>query len=781
MRLKTLLITIGVLLLSFPLSAQSAAEIEMAKSLARSYGYSEGEINAMISKQQTGIEATKAASNVPQVARTVTTAEVNKEVEIETSGSVNTNIKVTNRDIFGHSIFKSPNLNFVPSYNMPTPADYKLAAGDEVVIDIWGAVYMNITQTISPEGSITIPDLGPVYLTGQTIEKGEKFLKSQLSRIYSGISGDNPTTFIRLTLGKIRSFTVNVVGDVERPGTYTLPSLSTVFSSLYLSGGPNDIGSARDIRIYRNNKLYKAFDIYKFIVDGDFSANIRLEDNDLIKVGPYTNLVTIGGQVKRPMVYEIKDGESVQDLLYFAGGFAKDANVTSVHLIRVKGDRRESYDIAANQFSSFMLTNGDIITIRKNIEENKNLVSITGPVWHPGSYAMSDTLKTVAQLIKAAGGIKEDAYLERGYISRLNEKRVKTASHFSLRNILNGSEDMLLMNSDTVRLFTNDELVNRTLIYVGGEVNHPSEFVYRPGMTLGDALLLAGGFTVGAALSNIDVARRNFNDGAKYESDTVAIVYNFNLIEDPSSNNFALEPYDAIFVRIAPNYKKQQKVNVEGEVLFPGGYVVEKNVVRISDIISRAGGFNKDAYIKGATLIRTLTDEEYDRTKVALDFARQKTGDSTTFTAADLNRSYTIGINLEDAINNPGSYSDITLRENDIIKVPKMNNTVKISGGVLYKNVVAFDPNLKVKDYIEMSGGYLKRAKKSGIYIVYMNGTVSTKRSKGGLKVEPGCEIVIPMKEESRRQPVTAAEIMSIATSTASLATMIITITNLLK
>lgn len=779
MKLKTLAITLGALLLSFSLVAQTAAEIETAKNIARSYGYSDSEINAMMNKQQAGGGAAASAQAVPQVARTVTTAEVAAGFDVTAVGS--SELKAGNTGIYGHDIFKSPDLNFVPSYNMPTPADYKLASGDEIVIDLWGAVYMNITQTISPEGSITIPDLGPIYLTGQTINQAEKLLKSHLSRIYSGIAGEKPTTFLRLSLGRIRSFTINVVGDVERPGTYTLPSLSTVFSSLYLSGGPTSIGSVRDVKVYRNNKLYKSFDVYDFIVDGDFSANIRLEDNDLIKVEPYINLVSINGKVKRPMTYEIKDGETVQDILYYAGGFAKDANVASVHLTRVRGDRKESYDIAANKFASFELTNGDAITVRQNIEENRNIVTIQGPVWHPGSYALSDTLTTLKQLIKSAGGIKEETYLKRGYIERLNEKRVKVSLHFSVEDVLNGTEEVMLMNNDDVRLFTNDELVNRTLIYVAGEVNKPSEFVYRPGMTLGDALLLSGGFTVGAALSNIDVARRNFNDGDKHESDTIATVFNFDLITNPEANDFPLEPYDAVFVRVAPNYKKQQRILVEGEVIFPGSYVVEKNVVRLSDIVNRAGGFNQDAYVKGAVLVRQLTDEEYERTYTALRFAQEKVGDSATFSASDLQRSYTIGIDLQKAMAQPGSYSDIILREGDVIRVPKMNNTVKITGGVLYKNVVSYDPDLTVKDYVAMSGGYIKKAKKSGAYIVYMNGTVATRKSKGGLKVEPGCEIVIPVKDDSNKRPMTTAEIMSIATSTASLATMIVSMINILK
>lgn len=777
MKLKTLAITIGAFLLSLTLSAQTAAEIEMAKSMARAQGYSESQINAMISKQQGGGNAS--AQVVPEVSRTVTTNEVVAAVDAVPEGAAETEVQRTG--IYGHDIFKSPDLNFVPSYNMPTPADYKLASGDEIVIDIWGAVYMNIAQTISPEGSITIPDLGPIYLTGQTITQAEKILKNQLSRIYSGIAADQPTTFLRLSLGRIRSFTINVVGDVERPGTYTLPSLSTAFSALYLAGGPTEIGSVRDVKIYRNNKLYKSFDIYKFIVDGDFSANIRLEDNDLIKVNHYTNLVTVAGKVKRPMIYEVKDNETIATVLEYAGGFVSDANDQRVHIVRIKGERTESFDVVKRDFNSFKLQDGDVLTVSSNIIDNKNRVFIEGSVWHQGTYAISDTLNTLQQLIKAAGGVKDDVYEDRGYIQRFNEKRDTIALHFSVKNVLNGTEEVMLMPDDSIRIFAHHELEKRTLVYTFGEVNRPETLVFRPGMTLGDVILMSGGFTVGAAQSNIDVARRNVNDGDMEASDTISTVFNFNLLENPEDVDFELAPYDIVFVRIAPNYKKQQTIQVAGEVNFPGNYVVEKNVVRISDVIKKAGGLNRDAYIKGATIQRRLSDAEYERAMTARKMALRQVGvDSTMIDEVNRDQRYNVGIDLQAALDNPGSFADVVLQEGDIINIPKMNNTVKISGGVLYTNVVTYDPSLKPKDYINMAGGYNKGAIKNSTYIVYMNGKVSRKGTSQ-FKVEPGCEIIVPVKDMEQMRRVSAAEIMSIASSTASVAAMVVSMINALK
>ena len=420
----------------FAVYAQTQEEIEMAKSMARSYGYSESEIEAMVQQQKGGSSSGGGMKTVPP---TVNRNEEMTVADIGTPG-IEGESPAPVSPIYGHSIFQSQNLNFVPSYNIPTPANYKLAAGDEIVLDIWGATYANYTFTISPEGSITVPDVGPVYLSGCTVEAAEKKLKEKFSSIMSGISGENPNTFLRLSIGRIRSFTINVVGDAVRPGTYTLPSLSTVFSAIYLAGGPTDLGSVRDIRVYRNNRIVNTLDVYDFIIDGDFSKNIRLEDNDLIMIRPYSIHVSISGSVKRPMIYDMKDGETVADLLLYAAGFSDNANTQLVQVRRTFGERLETFNVMAADFASFELKDGDAVSVGANIERNKNIVSISGAVWHPGSYALTEGVSTVRELIDFAGGLREEAFMERGYIERLNEQREPIALYFNLKELMDGGE-----------------------------------------------------------------------------------------------------------------------------------------------------------------------------------------------------------------------------------------------------------------------------------------------------------------------------------------------------
>lgn len=761
---------------SFYLYAQTQEEIEMAKSMARSYGYSESEIEAMAQKQQGGGSSGEGMKTVPP------TVNRNAEMTVADVGTPGLSAApVQSSRIYGHNIFQSQNLNFVPSYNIPTPANYKLAAGDEIVLDIWGATYANYSFTISPEGSITIPDVGPVYLSGLTVEAAEKKLKEKLSNIMSGISGEHPNTFLRLSIGRIRSFTINVVGDAVRPGTYTLPSLSTVFSAIYLAGGPTDLGSVRDIRIYRNNKLLSTLDVYDFIINGDFSKNIRLEDNDLIMIPPYSMHVNISGSVKRPMMYDMIEGETVSDLLLYAAGFSDNANTNLVQVRRIYGERMETFNVMAEDFDSFELKDGDEVSVYSNIGLNKNIVTIQGAVWHPGSYAINDNVSSLRQLIEFAGGLREDAYTDRGYIERLNEFREPISLYFNVAKVMSGQQDIPLNNEDNIRIYSNSEMRTQTSVYTRGFVNRPSELPFRDGMTLGDAILLSGDFAIGASKTNIDVARRNmYNDNA-FKSDTVSIVFNFNLIENPEALDFILEPYDIISVRPMPSYAAQQGITVEGEVVFPGFFVVESNVVRLSEVIERACGCTEDAYLPGATVMRLLTEQEYERAVQAARLALREDGvDSSMIEIPSRGQRYRIGIDLEAALANPGSYNDIVLQTGDIVNIPKLNSTVKISGAVLYPNVVAYSPEFKVNDYINMAGGYVKGAIKNKRYIVYMNGTAATKKSPN-FKPMPGCEIIIPMKDVNNRQRLSAAEVAALASSTASIATMVVTMVNLLR
>lgn len=762
---------------SYYLSAQTNEEIEMAKSMARSYGYSESEIEAMVQKQQGGGSSDGGMKTVPP------TVNRNEEMTVADVGTpgLNSGAEVATSHVYGHNIFQSQNLNFVPSYNIPTPANYKLAAGDEIVLDIWGATYANYSFTISPEGSITIPDVGPVYLSGLTVEAAEKKLKEKLSNIMSGISGDHPNTFLRLSIGRIRSFTINVVGDAVRPGTYTLPSLSTVFSAIYLAGGPTDLGSVRDIRIYRNNKLLSTLDVYDFIINGDFSKNIRLEDNDLIMIPPYSMHVTISGSVKRPMIYDMIEGETVSDLLLYAAGFSDNANTNLVQVRRIFGERLETFNVMAEDFDSFELKDGDDVSVYSNIGLNKNIVTIQGAVWHPGSYAINENVSTLRQLIEFAGGLREDAYPDRGYIERLNEFREPISLYFNLSKVMSGEQDIPLNNEDNIRIYSNSEMRTQTSVFTRGFVNRPSELPFREGMTLGDAILLSGDFAIGASKTNIDVARRNmYNDNA-FKSDTVSIVFNFNLNEHPEAMDFILEPYDIISVRPMPSYAAQQGITVQGEVVFPGFFVVESNVVRLSEVIERARGCTEDAYLPGATVMRLLSDEEYERAVQAARLALREEGvDSSMIEIPNRGQRYKIGIDLKAALANPGSYNDIVLQTGDIVNIPKLNSTVKISGAVLYPNVVAYSPDFSVKDYINMAGGYVKGAIKNKRYIVYMNGTAATKKSRN-FNPMPGCEIIIPMRDVNNRQRLSAAEVAALASSTASIATMVVSMVNLLK
>lgn len=774
--------------------AQSSEDIEIAKQLARQRGYSEAQINEMVKKQQGGSSESSAVSAAVNRNSTVS---FDSRPAYGVAGSEGDVVVYSENEpagektstIFGHYIFRTKNLNFVPSYNIPTPENYKLSAGDELIIDLWGAVVKNIAAEISPEGSVYIPDLGPVYVYGQTIAQAEKNLKLQLSKIYSGLVGEDADTYLKLSLGKIKSVTVNVIGDVQKPGSYTLPSLSSIASVLYLAGGPNDLGSMRDIRLYRNNSLLATLDVYKYLMNGNFDANVRLEDNDAIMVVPYSNLVSLSGAVKRPMKYEIKDGETLSDLFAYGGGFATDAYLGSVQVDRVKpatvadGPASETFNVNADEFGTFKLKDGDSVVVRTLDGRFQNKVSIEGTVWRPGSYSLSDTLKTLKDLIICAGGLKEDAYLEKAYILRLGKERNKEQVSFCLKDVVLGVKDIELMPDDQVRIFDVNALKPDQRVSINGEVNRPGPFEYREGMTLGDIILMAGGITNAATLEKVEIARR-ISSSSRPEiidnaDDTIAVLLSYNLLKNPGDTDVELEPFDMIFIRRSIRYKPQEGITITGEVNYPGTYVVEKNTVRLSDVVKRAEGFNKDAYVKGAKLTRVLTKEELERLYLAMDIAKTQANDSTVFDLAQIGDRYTIAIDLEKAVANPGSDADVVLRENDIISVPKYNNTVKVSGGVLLPNTVSYNKGMGYKQYINGAGGFLKEAMRGKVYMVHMNGSVATKGSSNFV-VLPGTEIVVPMKKEKKSSQALST-IMTAATSVTSLAAMVATIVSVTK
>ena len=775
-------------------SAQTQAEMEMIRQMAKQRGYSDAQIEEMMSKYTGGGSS---ASSMLDTTSVVDRNQMNPLlIRPETQNQMQLLMMQMQQDslekaneIFGHSVFKSSAPNFLPSYNIPTPENYRLSAGDEVIIDVWGAVVTNIRATLSPEGSIAIPNLGPVYLNGQTVAQAEKSVKSYLSRIYSGIESDTPDTFVKLSLGKMRSVTVNVIGEVAVPGLYTMPALTTVSSAIYMAGGLTPIGTVRDIKIFRNGREIATFDLYKYMFSGSTEGDIRLEDNDLISVSSYGKVVWAAGAVKRPMRYEIIENENIGDLLKYSGGFAGNAYPNVVYVERVKyqdngtGATSMMYTVSNDRFGSFFLEDGDSLSVRETDLRFANRVNIGGAVWRPGDYSLQENITTLDELIAAAGGLKEEAYLQRGYIVRYDSTRSRAQLSFSLQNVILGGDKIMLQPDDSVRIFFKDSLVQKRTVTVDGEVNKPGEFEYRYGMTLGDAVLMAGGLTDAATLERVEVARRIAGGKENLDlKDTIAIILHYNLLSKPEDAETVLSPFDMVYIRRSAVYKPQQVITIEGQVNYPGSYAMEKNVVRLSDVVSKANGFNMDAYPQGATLTRVLTQEEMERLIIAKNIAKNQMQDSTASTFLDsmlVEDRYNIAINLDLAVQNPGSDYDVVLRDGDIIKVPKYNNTVRISGAVLYPNTVTYKPGANYKYYVSGGGGFSKEAIKRDTYMIHANGNVAIKGSPL-FKVQPGTEIVVPEKSQDDRLLRTqrVSTIMGIATSTASLAAMVTSILN---
>ena len=787
MKLKRIYISILFLLFCSVSFAQTQAEIEMARKMARQKGYSDAQIEEMIGKYAGGSSSSASLLETAHVVDRNQSDPLLLKPENQTQMQQNSPEKAN--EIFGHSVFKSSAPNFLPSYNIPTPENYRLSAGDEVIIDIWGAVVTNIRATLSPEGSITVPNLGPVYLNGQTVAQAEKSVKSYLSKIYSGIESDMPDTFVKLSLGKMRSVTVNVIGEVSVPGLYTMPALTTVSSAIYMAGGLTSIGTVRDIRIFRNGRQIATFDLYKYMFSGSTEGDIRLEDNDLISVSSYGKVVWAAGTVRRPMRYEIIENENIEDLLQYSGGFAGNAYPNEVYVERVKyqedgtGATSMMYTVPTDRFGSFVLEDGDSLSVRETDLRFANRVNIDGAVWRPGDYSLQENITTLDELIAAAGGLKEEAYLGRGYIVRYDSARSRAQLSFSLQNVILGGDKIKLQPDDSVRIFFKNSLVQKRTITVDGEVNRPGEFEYRYGMTLGDAVLMAGGLTDAATLERVEVARRIVGERENLDlKDTIAIILHYNLLSRPEDAETVLSPFDMVYVRRSAVYKPQQVITIEGQVNYPGSYAMEKNVVRLSDVVGKANGFNVDAYPQGATLTRVLTAEELERLIIAKNIAKNQIRDSTASTFLDsmlMEDRYNIAINLDLAVQNPGGDYDVVLRDGDIIKVPKYNNTVRISGAVLYPNTVTYKPGANYKYYVSGGGGFSKEAIKRDTYMIHANGNVAIKGSPL-FKVQPGTEIVVPEKSQDDRllRAQRVSTIMGIATSTASLAAMVTSILN---
>lgn len=660
--------------------------------------------------------------------------------------------------------------------NIATPQNYVLGPGDQLVIDIYGASQKSEQLQISPEGTVTIPGYGPVKVSGLTVAAAQSRIRSTVGSRYS-------SSKISISVGQTRSMTVNVMGEVKVPGTYTLSAFSTVFHALYMAGGINDIGTLRNIKVFRNGRQITVVDVYEYILNGRLAGNIRLMENDVIVVGPYECLVGIEGNIKRPMFYEMRSTESVGTVLKYAGGFTGDAYKKAVRLTRKSGDRYTVYNIEEFDMSTFKINDGDAVTVDGILNRYENMVEIKGAVFRPGKFQLGKDITSVRSLIEAADGVTEDAFTAHAVLHRMRLNRTLEVISVDVAGILSGTvADIPLKNEDVLFIPTEQDRLNERILTIEGEVMSPGNYEFAENTTIEDLVLQAGGLTDAASTAKVDVSRRIMDPKAKEGSSAISKTYTFELKDGfviDGQPGFILEPYDIVQVRRSPTYMEPRNIFVEGEVQFGGVITLSSKNQRLSDAIKAAGGFTEEAYVKGARLLRTVTEDERNR---AEDLMRQikNTGDQKdTIQTSQLNlfKTYTVGINLDKAIENPGGDYDLVLRDGDRIIVPEYNGTVKISGNVQFPNTVAFNEGKGYKWYINKAGGFGNRAKKSKTFIIYQNGTMA--EVGRGTKVEPGCEIVVPTKAKKDMAAVT--QWLSIGSSVTGLAAMIATIANMVK
>lgn len=688
------------------------------------------------------------------------------------------------KEIYGHDIFKNRNLTFEPSANIATPQNYRLGPGDEVIIDIWGASQTTIQEVISPDGNIMVQDLGPVYLNGKTVQEADAYIKKVFSQIYSGLDGENSNSSIKLSLGQNRSVLVNVMGDVESPGTYQVSSFATVFNAIYMAGGVSDLGSLRKIKLYHENEEVATIDMYDYIINGKVQDDIRLNDNDVVIVSPHSLLVNIDGRIRRPMLYEMKEEESLADLIDYAGGLESDAYRKDVRVIRMGEFQRQIFTVTKERQSSFKLMDGDSVYVDSIQLTFANMAEVRGAVYRPGQFQIDGDITTVRQLVEAAGGLKEEAFPSRALLSRTNPDKTLTNLSVDIKGLMDGTaQDETLRNNDVLFIPSIFDVGEIKTFSVYGEVMFPGDYRYADNTSIEDLILQAGGLKEDASLSKIDVVRRNRDKEATEKTQSLAETFSFSINEDLAiqDNDFRLEPYDEVYVRRSPGYSVNRRVIVEGEVTFPGYYSLATNNERLSDIMNRVGQFSLEAYPEGARLERKMTEDEKMRMhdiaeilagndSIALAKAVEKLENATTFD---------VGINLREAVDKPGGAADIVLRDGDRIIVPVFTNTVKINGEVMFSNTTPYVKGKSLKYYIEKAGGYSQSAKKSKAYVVYMNGSVAKAKKRSSKLVQPGCEIVVPARQQ--RDGLSPTEILSLGSTSASLATVVLALMSLLK
>lgn len=681
-----------------------------------------------------------------------------------------------NKKIFGFNLFNAENLTFEPSVNIPVPPSYVLGINDELTINIWGVSQHTYQLSVNSNGSITIPDLGPVYIAGLDFDKAEKRIRKSLIAIYQGMGGEQPNTFAEISISNLRSIKVNVIGDVNAPGTYTLPATASAFNALYLSGGPNENGSFRNIQVIRQNKVVSTIDVYDFLINANTAHNITLRDQDIIFIPPYTKRVAVSGAFKRDGYYELKDKENLTNLLTYLGGFSEKAYHDRVNIVRTTGKDFKVLDIEQADFNSFIPQNGDSIIAGEIINRFENRVNITGAVFRPGTYQLTDSMH-LSDLIAKADGVREDVFSNRGLLMRLGENLTPTNIAFDVNDVIHGKNDILLKREDQVVIQNISGMRQYRFVRVYGQVRFPGQYQYRQNMTLKDLIFMAGGLTEAASESFIEVARRHDYKEAAQVSDQLATLYQINIDRDlglsDKDSRFALNPFDYVYIRKAPSYNEQRTVTIFGEVVYPGAYSISSKDERVSDLIKRAGGLTPQAYSKGATLIRqndNRPDLKQTIHTVMADSLLSKIKKEMDHSMLELQ--------LDKILTEPGTISDYILRAGDQISIPEEMQEVKVSGEILNPMGLAFQQKKPLKYYIDRSGGFSSNAKRGKVFVIYSDGTTKVTKTLLGRnypKPAPGCQIIVPAKPEKTRTDQTT-KWLAIASTFSSIALAIATI-----
>ncbi len=747
------------------LDAAADGAVKMATD--RMQGNSDGTTNQELNTAQVGTSGELRSDASEEVTTVERDVQATQNVTPTTDG----------KKVFGRDIFSQANPSFQPNVNMSVPPTYILGPGDQLIIDFYGASQQTLVHTISPEGTITVSGYGPVYLSGLSVAAAKKKLRSTVGSRYQSSN-------LQVSVGNTRTILVNIMGEVKAPGSYRLSAFANVFYALYQAGGTSSLGTLRNIKVYRDEEVVAVIDLYDYILNGRMTGNINLQDNDIIQVGVYDRLVGITGSVRRPMFYEMREDETLETLIKYAGDFTGDANRKTVRLVRQAGERYQVYNVEEADLNRFHLLDGDAVTVDGMINRFENMVEIKGAVFRPGIFRLDSNLTTVRGLIEAAEGLTEDAFTTRAVLHRMKEDRSLITISVDIQGIMSGSvADIPLKNEDVLFIPTETELRVERTFTITGEVMNPGVYEYADNTTIEDLIVMAGGLTDQASMAKVDVSRRIRDPKATQKTNKIAESFTFDLKDGlviDGEQGFLLEPYDVVHVRRSPAFSNARNISVSGEVHYEGSFTMENKEFRLSDAIALAGGLTENAYLKGARLTRRLTEEERIRQQATLEAIQDifDEKDSINRNKLNLKDTYYVGIDLEGAMKRPGSDKDIILREGDQIFVPELNGIVKISGNVMFPNTVFFQAGKNYKKYINQAGGYANRSKRSKVFIVYQNGTVGL--AKKGAKPEPGCEIVVPAKKVIENTFNLAAWTTSVA-SIATMTTAIVSLVSLLK